>query len=70
MTVFLRGAMTHARRNRRGGKSNLTMIIFIGMLLGIAVGYACHSLWPDPQTTKTIAGYISLFTDSSCGSSR
>jgi Na+/H+-dicarboxylate symporter len=41
----------------------LTLIIFIGMLLGIAVGYACHSLWPDPQTAKTIAGYISLFTD-------
>src|ERR1700732_1377810 len=41
----------------------LTMIIFIGMLLGIGVGYACHQLWPDPQTAKTIAGYISLFTD-------
>ena len=41
----------------------LTTIIFIGMLLGIAVGYACHELWPDPQTAKTIAGYISLFTD-------
>src|SRR5713226_7397024 len=41
----------------------LTTIIFIGMMLGIAVGYACHELWPDPQTAKTIAGYISLFTD-------
>src|SRR5260370_13105538 len=41
----------------------LTLIIFIGMLLGIAVGYACHELWPDPQTAKAIAGYISLFTD-------
>src|SRR6202047_1395217 len=41
----------------------LTMIIFIGMLLGIGVGYACHQLWPDPQTAKTVAGYISLFTD-------
>src|SRR5947207_1583239 len=41
----------------------LTTIIFIGMLLGIAVGYACHQLWPDPQTAKTVAGYISLFTD-------
>ncbi len=41
----------------------LTMIIFIGMVLGIGVGYACHQLWPDPQTAKTIAGYISLFTD-------
>src|SRR5438067_11833571 len=33
------------------------------MLLGIGVGYACHQLWPDPQTAKTVAGYISLFTD-------
>src|SRR5262245_5160711 len=41
----------------------LTTIIFIGMLLGIAVGYACNRLWPDPQTAKTIAGYISLLTD-------
>jgi Na+/H+-dicarboxylate symporter len=41
----------------------LTTVIFIGMLLGIAVGYACRHLWPDPQTAKTIAGYISLFTD-------
>src|SRR5258707_7647124 len=41
----------------------LTLIIFIGMVLGIAVGYACHQLWPDPQTAKTVAGYISLMTD-------
>jgi Na+/H+-dicarboxylate symporter len=41
----------------------LTLIIFIGMVLGIAVGYACNKLWPDPQTAKTIAGYISLLTD-------
>src|SRR5206468_5502426 len=41
----------------------LTMIIFIGMLLGIAVGYACHELWPDKGTATAIAGYISLFTD-------
>jgi Na+/H+-dicarboxylate symporter len=41
----------------------LTTIIFIGMVLGILVGYACNQLWPDPQTAKTIAGYISLLTD-------
>ena len=34
----------------------LTMIIFIGMVLGILVGYACNKLWPDPQTAKAIAG--------------
>ena len=41
----------------------LTLIIFIGMLLGIVVGYACNQVWPDPQTAKSIAGYISLLTD-------
>ena len=41
----------------------LTLIIFIGMVLGILVGYGCNRLWPDPQTAKAIAGYISLLTD-------
>jgi Na+/H+-dicarboxylate symporter len=41
----------------------LTTVIFIGMVLGIAVGYACNTMWPDPQTAKAIAGYISLLTD-------
>jgi Na+/H+-dicarboxylate symporter len=44
-------------------RSKLTTIILIGMVLGIAVGYACHILWPDPTTAKNIADYISLFTD-------
>src|SRR3954451_3441441 len=44
-------------------RSKLTTIILIGMVLGIAVGYACHTLWPDPATAKTISDYISLFTD-------
>ena len=44
-------------------RSRLTVIILIGMVLGILVGYACHILWPDPNTAKTIADYISLFTD-------
>src|SRR5262245_64506052 len=30
------------------------------MVLGIIVGYACHALWADPETAKTIALYISL----------
>ena len=41
----------------------LTTVIAIAMLLGIAVGYAGHTLWPDPATAKTISGYISLMTD-------
>src|SRR5215218_8578069 len=44
-------------------RSRLTTFIFIGMLLGIAVGYACSIIWPDPQTAKTISGYISLISD-------
>jgi Na+/H+-dicarboxylate symporter len=44
-------------------RATLTTIILIAMLLGIAVGYACHMLWPDPVTAKTISDYISLFTD-------
>ena len=30
-------------------RSKLTTFIFIGMLGGIAVGYACNMLWPDPR---------------------
>jgi len=44
-------------------RSTLTTIIIIGMLLGIAVGYACHTLWPDPAVAKSISDYISLMTD-------
>src|SRR5271170_3078681 len=44
-------------------RSTLTTVIIIGMLLGIIVGYACHTLWPDPSTAKAISDYISLITD-------
>src|SRR5919108_5662168 len=44
-------------------RSKLTTVIFIGMVLGILVGYACNLMWPDPQTAKAVAGYISLITD-------
>ncbi|GJD49855.1 Proton/sodium-glutamate symport protein [Methylobacterium crusticola] len=43
--------------------SRLTTLIFIGMLLGIVVGYLCSITWPDPQTAKEISGYISLISD-------
>ncbi len=43
--------------------NRLTTMIFIGMVLGILVGYACNTLWPDPATAKAIAGYIGLMTD-------
>src|SRR3954454_4851921 len=61
-----RALLSHSglgRRWRRIMRSRLTTLIFIGMLLGIGVGYACSILWPDPQTAKTIAGYISLISD-------
>lgn len=41
----------------------LTTVIFIGMVLGILVGWGCNSLWPDPKIAGSIAGYISLLTD-------
>ncbi len=44
-------------------RSRLTTYIFIGMILGILVGYACSITWPDPQTAKTISGYIGLISD-------
>jgi Na+/H+-dicarboxylate symporter len=39
-----------------------TTLILIGMLLGIAVGYACNTAFPDPKTAATVASYISLIT--------
>ena len=41
----------------------LTMWIFIAMIAGIIVGYMCNQMIPDAKTAKTVAGYISLFTD-------
>jgi Na+/H+-dicarboxylate symporter len=43
--------------------NRLTVLIFIGMILGIVVGYMCNILWPDPATAKAISGYISLVTE-------
>jgi Na+/H+-dicarboxylate symporter len=42
---------------------HFTTLILVAMLLGIAVGYACHAAFPDPKMAATIAGYISLVTD-------
>jgi Na+/H+-dicarboxylate symporter len=44
-------------------KRNLTTYILFAMIAGVIVGYACNMAFPDPQTAKTISGYISLVTD-------
>ena len=44
-------------------KNRLTLSIAVAMLVGIAVGYACHTGIADPATLKTVAGYFSIVTD-------
>ncbi|MBN3831012.1 dicarboxylate/amino acid:cation symporter [Burkholderia sp. Ac-20344] len=44
-------------------KHNITKYIVVAMMLGIAVGYACHSAFPDPNMAKEVAGYVSLLSD-------
>jgi Na+/H+-dicarboxylate symporter len=44
-------------------KMKLTTWILLAMLAGIGVGWMCHGLLPTPEAAKTVAGYISLFTD-------
>lgn len=39
-----------------------TIYIVVAMILGIAVGQACHLAFPDVKTAGTVAGYISLIT--------
>jgi Na+/H+-dicarboxylate symporter len=33
------------------------------MIAGAGVGWMCHELLPTPESAKTVAGYVSLFTD-------
>jgi len=44
-------------------KRPLTLYILIAMILGIAVGYACHELVPDKTFAAQVAGYFSIVTD-------
>ncbi|NRF72189.1 dicarboxylate/amino acid:cation symporter [Aquincola sp. S2] len=40
----------------------VTTYILIAMVLGIAVGYACHEAFPDKKTAATIAEYIGILS--------
>ena len=44
-------------------KGKLTTWILVAMVAGIGVGWLCHDLLPNPETAKSVAGYISLATD-------
>ncbi|MBR7974123.1 dicarboxylate/amino acid:cation symporter [Burkholderia vietnamiensis] len=44
-------------------KNRLTLSIGIAMLLGVAVGYFCHTHISDTTTLKSVAGYFSIITD-------
>jgi Na+/H+-dicarboxylate symporter len=44
-------------------KNRLTLYIAVGMVLGVAAGYACHVGAADAAAQKTIAGYFSIVTD-------
>src|SRR5258706_1029699 len=44
-------------------KNRLSLSIAVGMILGVIVGYACHTSISDPVTLKTVAGYFSIVTD-------
>ncbi|MBJ6725249.1 dicarboxylate/amino acid:cation symporter [Geomesophilobacter sediminis] len=43
--------------------NKLTLCIMAGMLLGIAVGYACNASAPNADAAKEIAGYFNIVTD-------
>ncbi|WP_321956262.1 dicarboxylate/amino acid:cation symporter [Paraburkholderia bannensis] len=44
-------------------RNRLTLSIAAAMLLGVAVGYLCHTTIADPATLKACAGYFSIVTD-------
>ena len=44
-------------------RRRFTLIVLAAMVLGVAVGAACHALFPDPAQTKAIADNLSIVTD-------
>jgi len=43
--------------------NRITLWVLVALVLGIAVGYACHVSIPDPKAAKDLAGYFSILTD-------
>ena len=43
--------------------NRLTTLVLMAMVLGVLVGYACHSYAPSPEAAKEIASYFSILTD-------
>ena len=43
--------------------NRLTTMVILAMVLGVLVGYACHTWAPTPEAAKEIAGYFGLLTD-------
>src|SRR6516225_3767966 len=43
--------------------NTLTRNILIAMVLGLAVGYGCHTAFPEPAAAKQVAGYFSILAD-------
>ena len=44
-------------------KNRLTLSIAVAMLLGVGVGYVCHTHIGDAAALKAVAGYFSIVTD-------
>jgi len=59
---FIIGCIGAAQERVMMGKK-FTTVILIGMILGIVVGWACNTAFPDPKTAAQVAGYISIITD-------
>jgi Na+/H+-dicarboxylate symporter len=43
--------------------NKITLWVLIALVLGIAVGYGCHTSITDPKQLKDVAGYFSILTD-------
>jgi Na+/H+-dicarboxylate symporter len=44
-------------------KKSSTLMIFIAMIAGIGVGYACHETWAGTKFATELSGYFSILTD-------